>query len=230
MSKENLFNDFTSEQIESFEDYYAGVAGEIDKRSAAWGYLVGTMSPCEPTHQPDESLRRAMDNMPSSQHGQRITFEECEYILVEPEHLEALEEAMLGLPKRESSQPDAITSNLAEALFCALTSLKTVLDEHDRSHQKRGVVEMGEKALTAYRSAPKREPGWLPLDDDAKQGQTVILAGYVHGEWTVMQDDWYSDREMSGWREWPGVMEGEPTHYMDMPKPPKEQGRRGSDD
>lgn len=157
MSKENLFNDFTSEQIESFEDYYAGVAGEIDKRSAAWGYLVGTMSPCEPTHQPDESLRRAMDNMPSSQHGQRITFEECEYILVEPEHLEALEEAMLGLPKRESSQPDAITSNLAEALFCALTSLKTVLDEHDRSHQKRGVVEMGEKALTAYRSAPKRE-------------------------------------------------------------------------
>lgn len=51
----NIFNDFTPEQIESFEDYYKGVSGEIDKRSAAWGYLMGTMSPSEPTHQPVDS-------------------------------------------------------------------------------------------------------------------------------------------------------------------------------
>ena len=69
----------------------------------------------------------------------------------------------------------------------------------------------------------ERESGcpWLPIDDAAKKGQTVILGGYVCGEWMVTQDDWYSDRVMSDWREWPGLFDEPPTHYMAFPKPPE---------
>ncbi len=77
------------------------------------------------------------------------------------------------------------------------------------------------KVVAYLEITPKRKSGWVLIDDNAKQGQPVILGGYVHGEWQVMNDDWYSDRVMSDWREWPGLFDAPPTHYMAMATPPK---------
>ncbi len=44
-----------------------------------------------------ERIRQAMRVMPSSKHGQCITFEGCDYILVEPDSLADLEDAVLAL-------------------------------------------------------------------------------------------------------------------------------------
>lgn len=40
-----------------------------------------------------ERLRAACAELPSSKHGERVTFEGCDYVLVAPEALEAIEEA-----------------------------------------------------------------------------------------------------------------------------------------
>ena len=70
---------------------------------------------------------------------------------------------------------------------------------------------------------------WLPIDDAAKQGQEVLLGGWVNGEWVVMRDDWYVDREMADWREWPAYNDEPPTHYLACPTPPEQHSNGGGE-
>lgn len=140
-------------------------------------------------------------------------------------------------PKRKVEQPVNSPMELLKYLgyvnamigYCQSLRVGTAITEGYMQRMNAHYIPNAQKAclliagLVDKAQAPAREIGtqWKLIDDSAKQGETVIIAGYVHGEWTVMQDDWYEDRVMADWREWPGVMNGEPTHYMAMPTPPE---------
>lgn len=67
--------------------------------------------------------------------------------------------------------------------------------------------------------------GWQPIETVPKDGTEVLLGAYVDGgEWAVLRDDWYQDREMADWREWPGLFEEAPTHWILLPPAPKREG------
>ena len=93
-------------------------------------------------------------------------------------------------------------------------------------------------------AAPKlpQGDGWLPIESAPKD--KTILLGYrnTHGNWRTLRGEWFSREEIDefwedpdgvepGWFETsveaddvPNVWRTEPTHWMPLPQPPKEQG------
>ena len=85
-------------------------------------------------------------------------------------------------------------------------------------------------------------PEWLPIESAPKD--KTILLGYrnTHGNWQTLRGEWFSREEIDefwedpdgvepGWFETsveaddvPNVWRTEPTHWMPLPQPPKEQG------
>lgn len=90
-------------------------------------------------------------------------------------------------------------------------------------------------------AAPSLPQGWLPIES-APRDKTILL-GYrnSHGHWRTLRGDWFSREEIDetweepdgvepGWFETsveaddvPNVWRTNPTHWMSLPQPPKEQ-------
>ena len=90
-------------------------------------------------------------------------------------------------------------------------------------------------------AAPSLPQGWLPIES-APRDKTILL-GYrnSHGHWRTLRGEWFSLEEIDemweepdgvepGWFETsveaddvPNVWRTNPTHWMSLPQPPKEQ-------
>lgn len=100
------FNDFSPEQVEAFNGYYDGVKGDIELRSAAWGFLCGTIhGDTEPVLSEVSLFRDNFVDMVSAAHG-------------------PIEEALEKVAWGEVQDPGIISGRAMNAVYEALLEMK----------------------------------------------------------------------------------------------------------
>ncbi len=120
-----------------------------------------------------------------------------------------------------------------EAAICSCANMQKL--------QKIYTEQQVRELLAAASKLPQGD-GWLPIESAPKD--KTILLGYrnTHGNWRTLRGEWFSREEIDefwedpdgvepGWFETsveaddvPNVWRTEPTHWMPLPQPPKEQG------
>ena len=74
--------------------------------------------------------------------------------------------------------------------------------------------------LSAMPNSLRHYDGWQPIETAPKDGTLVLLYGNgARVQWQV--SEWYIEDEFAGWHPWNWPDYEKPTHWMQLPKPPK---------
>lgn len=166
---------------------------EVYEHPHTAGMFVGWLSACKyygsrlrtPSPLPTggvDRVQQVMREMPSYEHGQRITFEGCEYILVEPETLRDLEEAIASpLPIRHTVDEEDL-----------LDIATTAFDKRQpmgMDYSQDAIQDVIDTVRPYLQSAlPIRGEGWMPIESAPNDG-THYLAFGVNGYSVCHWDD-----------------------------------------